>query len=82
MYLATPFETEKSLKKGQKIIEEFDIKKMLYPPKIMDPVFDNMMSEEGYGRVQPPKCVFVPSVRLIRRVAKAILQYGATDTNQ
>lgn len=74
--MVDPFTTETSLSNNIQKVKKFDPTEYLYPSKIMDPIIDELMSGKHEGRIRPPKFVFLPSVKLIRKVAKMILKNG------
>ena len=79
--MADPENTEKSLDEMTKIMKRFTTSnKFLYPDKIMDPIIQNMVTGGDVRKISPPKTVFIPSSKLIRKVAEIILTHGEHDS--
>jgi hypothetical protein len=48
----------------------------------MDPLKEILPLEENRNRIIAPACIFRPSVDLVRKIARAVLQYGQKNAEE
>jgi hypothetical protein len=75
--LVDPFNTKESLKDliafQKSWVDQFSI---AYPDNVMEPIKEIVALEENQNKIIAPACIFIPSVNLVRVIARAILKYG------
>jgi len=74
--MCNPFKTKKSEKESRQIINTFDFYSEVYPKFIFGAIMEALANND---KVKPPKCVFVPSKKLLRSIIKALIKYWKDD---
>jgi hypothetical protein len=52
----------------------------MYPADIMDHLEKKLHDKKYKGVVMPPKCIFLPTVKLVRQMTDIILEFGPKDS--
>ena len=71
--MADPFHTKKSLEESIEYCKTFDFFAMVYPTQIMESCLEAFNHK---GSIVPPKTVFKPSKSVLRKMIRAIVEYG------
>ena len=70
--LCDPFHTVEALKRGIVRVKGYKMISDIYPKQIMGPLIKAIKVDKLVD-VRPPKCVFVPSKELWRRIIRGLL---------
>lgn len=70
--LCDPFYTPEALKKGIMRVRKYNIISEIYPRAIMGPLVKAIKVDKLVD-VKPPKCVFLPSPDLWKRIIRGLL---------
>jgi hypothetical protein len=72
-----PFKTKQSIDAAISEVKTFDFYTEVYPQSVMKSIIEALKNKE---KVQPPKCIFVPTKGIIKQMQKALLKFGPNDS--
>jgi hypothetical protein len=71
--MTDPFEPKKSMLDAVSNCRTFDFYTEVYPQALIEAMMEAVMNEDS---IKPPKCIFLPTRDLSRKMIKALAQYG------
>jgi len=76
--MTDPFEPKKSLALAMVKVRKLQLFSIVYPEELMNISFADLAVKNP----SPPKIIFLPSTELVRRMIKALVKFGDTETKQ
>lgn len=77
--MTDPFNMEESFDEAMFQVNCLQFEVDLYPLEVMEAA-QMIVQEFGETMLRPPKCIFMPTRQLCRKIINAILKFGKTDT--
>ena len=73
-----PFNEEASIVHAQEFIENAEFNEDIYPAGVIEPLINKIA--ESTGSYRHPRCIFLPSEKVVRSMLKALITFGKKDT--
>jgi hypothetical protein len=74
-----PFEIPKSFELAHEVLKQYNFYTEVYPDNVVSEILEATTEKRN---MQPPKCIFVPSKKIVRTMIRAMAEYGATDSEE
>jgi hypothetical protein len=77
--MLNPFETTQSFVKAHETLKYYNFNTEVYPDTVISELLE---ATKEHRNIKPPKCIFVPSKKIVRIMIKAMAEFATRDSQE